>query len=367
MKIAVLLHWNEGETSGVFKKTVSQVRLWESLGASVSLHVISRKTLLDEWRQNLQNTTVTLYPYHSGIERLRAWQTAAKAIQSQSPDIVYHRYDLWMPPLRILGHNMPLILEINTNDLTEYLRTSFLRGLYNCFTRTFLLRKAAGLVFVTHELSKLPYFARYRKPSCVISNGIALDDYRTLPAPNNPEPRLFFIGTDGQPWHGVDKIIRMAQLFPKWHFDIVGIEPERFKYSPPNVYIYGPLNRQTYELLLAKADVAVGTLALHRKRMNEACPLKTREYLAYGLPVIVGYKDTDFMEGVPFILELPNREDNIEQSTTLIKEWVLTWKGKRVPREAVVNIDIKAKEASRLAFFENLLREKHGTIIPHYH
>lgn len=41
-------------------------------------------------------------------------------------------------------------------------------------TRGLLLRKASGLVFVTHELAALPPFAQYRKPFTVISNGVAL-------------------------------------------------------------------------------------------------------------------------------------------------------------------------------------------------
>ncbi len=46
--------------------------------------------------------------------------------------------------------------------------------------------------------------------------------------------------------------------------------------------------------------------ALRRRRT-----LKVREYLAAGLPVVIGYQDTDFLDGAPFILQVPNEPDGI--------------------------------------------------------
>lgn len=356
MKVAVLLHWNEGEKSGVFKKVVTQIRMWSSQGISVSLHLVSRNFLLDVWQRHLKEIPMTFHHYNCNpITRIRAWRQAVKAVKAQRPNIVYHRYDLYMPALQSLFRTFPLILEINTNDLREYCLTKGLRCWYNRFTRALLLRGAAGLVFVTHELAGLPCFARYRKPFVIIANGISLDDYPLLPPPNNDEPRLIFLGTDGQPWHGVDKVIRMAKHFPQWRFDIVGIRRERLNQVPHNVSVHGPRDRLAYEPLLAQADVAIGTLALHRKGMNEACSLKIREYLAYGLPVIIGHKDTDFPRGAPFILELPNTEDNVESNIAKIEDFVYRWKSQRVPRSSISHIDIQVKESQRLAFFRNML------------
>jgi len=90
--------------------------------------------------------------------------------------------------------------------------------------------------------------------------------------------------------------------------------------------------------------------------MEEASPLKVREYLAYGLPVIIGYKDTDFHEDVPFILRLPNSEDNIEANLSAIETFVHRWRNQRVPREAIAHLDIKVKESQRIAFFQKILK-----------
>jgi len=355
MRLAVLLHWNEGEDSGVFKKIISQVHTWKTMGIQASVHVISRKPNLDAWQRYLGNHLLTFH-YYRRVARFRAWGEAIDAILAQRPDLVYHRYDLYTPSIGKLAQRLPLILEINTDDLREYCLSPGPRCWYNRLFRGLLLRRVAGMVFVTHELPRLPHFARFRKPFIVIGNGIALQDYPQLPPPDNHAPRLVFLGAGDQPWHGVDKMVRLAQHFPRWHFDLIGPSPDQIKQIPPNVSFYGRLLRKEYEPLLARAHVALGTLALYRIGMEEASPLKVREYLAYGLPVIIGYKDTDFHEDVPFILRLPNSEDNIEANLSAIETFVHRWRNQRVPREAIAHLDIKVKESQRIAFFQKILK-----------
>jgi hypothetical protein len=155
-------------------------------------------------------------------------------------------------------------------------------------------------------------------------------------------------------YQGIDKILCLAKAFPRWSFDIVGYEMRR-KDLPSNVRFYGHLSRSEYESILAGADVAIGTLSLYIKNMEEACPLKVREYLAYGIPTIIGYKDTDFPNGAPFLLCLPNTPDNVEKNLDRIEAFVLSWKGKRVPRSEIEHLDLKVKEEKRIIFIEEVL------------
>ena len=88
--------------------------------------------------------------------------------------------------------------------------------------------------------------------------------------------------------------------------------------------------------------------------MHEASPLKVREYLALGLPTIIGYKDTDFPQGAPFLLELPNVENNVDFAADAILRFVEEWKNKRVPRSEVLHLDLKKKERERLRFLKEV-------------
>jgi glycosyltransferase involved in cell wall biosynthesis len=167
---------------------------------------------------------------------------------------------------------------------------------------------------------------------------------------------LVFLGQPGYIWHGTDKLIYLAFAFPDWRFDLVGLKPEEIVGKiPDNLVFHGMLERSEYEQILRQANCSIGTLALNRNNMEEASPLKTREYLAYGLPVIIGYSDTDFPQGADFLLQLPNTEDNVKENIEGIRKFVLAWKDKRVPREAVRHLDWSYKEARRLDFFKSLV------------
>ena len=108
--------------------------------------------------------------------------------------------------------------------------------------------------------------------------------------------------------------------------------------------------------MLARADVAIGTLALHRKGMSEACALKTRQYLAYGLPVVLGHEDTDFSGADPwFLLRLPNTEANVRDHVEQIRAFVDGVKGRRVQRSEIEGrLSAEVKEAQRIEFLRRL-------------
>jgi hypothetical protein len=97
--------------------------------------------------------------------------------------------------------------------------------------------------------------------------------------------------------------------------------------------------------------------------MQEACPLKVREYLAYGLPTIIAYEDTDFVGEEPwFLLRLPNVEENVRNGVDEIRVFVQSVLGRRVPREQVSDrIGARPKEARRIAFLEGVVAARGAT------
>ena len=132
---------------------------------------------------------------------------------------------------------------------------------------------------------------------------------------------------------------------------------------PPNVAVHGFLSRDEYEPFVNRADFAIGTLALHRQRIQETSPLKLREYLAYGLPMIVAHDDPDLtIRPSWFVLQLPNTEENVAESQEAIRRWVAAVVGRRIPRETAENmVSTQVKEPRRLAFMEQfVLRARAG-------
>jgi len=263
----------------------------------------------------------------------------------------------------MFAKRFPIVAEINTLDLAEYKITlSYPEYIYYRMTRRRLFACYRGIVCVTNEL--MQHHSAFGKPVAVIANGIDLANYAPLPPTNNKAPRFIFLGTPGHAWHGVEKILTLAELCPDFTFDIVGYGINDIHGTvPPNVNCYGYLKEEQYQDILSQADVAIGALSLYVKNMEEACPLKVREYLAYGLPVIVGYKDTDLSDDAPYVLNIPNTPDNVLQSVESIRNFAQAWVGKRVPRRLIAHIDSSIKEKQRLAFMSRCLQYKGKNIL----
>jgi glycosyltransferase involved in cell wall biosynthesis len=347
LKIAYIANWNIGSENGVVKKIASQVRCWIREGHEAKLFALTIDNKIWEGIADIPIEVVV------SPQRRTNLFNAAKLfteVHKWKPDLVYLRFNFYYPFLGGLAAAYPLFVEINSKDVEEYSlvypKTWYL---YHILTRDLILKRATGFIFVTHEIADS--FRGYNQPKMVIANGIDLDDHPPFPAPANHMPRLVFIGSPDIPWHGIEKILWIADRRQDWHFDLIGFSQEDLRNKAlPNVNALGILEKIKYESVMAKADIGIGTLSINKKNMREACPLKVREYLAYGLPTIVGYRDTDFFEPVPFLLQLPSTDENVIENLEEVEKFVLNWKGKRIDRREVLKLDTKYKELERLKF-----------------
>ncbi|WP_161540670.1 glycosyltransferase family 4 protein [Rhodothermus marinus] len=353
LKIAYLVHLNLGPSSGVSKKIASQIKLWKKLGVEIFFCVITRRGDVANFVVDVGGNPFFYYGGAYSLGKLRAMHQATREILFWNPDVVYLRRDLVYPAYLRLASKFPLVQEVNSDELAELRLYSRAQYLYHKVTRRFLDHKTQGWVFVTRELLSHSYFSRLPGRKAVIANGVSLDAFPHLPVSRNDVPTLVFMGYPA-PWHGVDKILFLAEQFPQWRFHLIGVSPKDVPQAPSNVYLHGPMTFSEYLPILAQSHVALGTLALHRKGMREASPLKVREYLALGLPVIIGYRDTDFPCGAPFLLEIPNEENNVRRSLENIQNFVEKWKDRRVPREAVAHLDLHYKEKERILFLKEV-------------
>lgn len=366
MKIAYFLHLNYSEESGIYRKISQQVAHWCSLGHEVSIFIVSgRLHDINTLQRDFKSAKVILAPYslqgsrlRSARERMIALNEIYRSIQAAAPDLVYMRQGLVYPGMGSFVKSLKTVLEVNTDDLEEMRVLSYTRYLWHLFTRGRVLNQAAGAVFVTDELRNRRHFRVLKMKSCVVANGFDLNSVSDGGmVSQSKQISIVFLGSSGMPWHGVDKLRTLALAEPKLQFDIVGFQASEFSSPfPGNVQFHGALSRVDYEPLLRKATVGIGTLALHRKQMDEACALKTREYLAYGLPVILGYRDTDFPKSYDFICQLENTEDNVATNLIKISTFIKMWIGKKIPRDRIMHLDSSTKESARIGFFKEIVK-----------
>ena len=351
MRIAYLGQMADVSTeNGISKKIAAQARDWMLAGHEVRYFSLVPVTAV--WG-GLAPLETELVARGGPVQRAFRSLELARRIRAWRPDLVYFRYGYHSVGLPRLFREVPTVAEINSDDVTEYpLTFSRAKFLYHRLTRRRLLGSVAGMVHVTHELQVR--FAGFGKPSEVIGNGIELGAFKSPPASEAAAPcRLVFIGSRATPWHGLERVAEFGTLFPDAIVDMIG--PERVP-APANVHFHGERTRAHYEPLLQNATAAIGTMGLFKKQMDEACPLKVREYLALGLPVIGGYRDTDIPEGADYFLRLPNDAKSLAPHRDRIAAWLGQWRGRRVSRDAVAHLDNAVKEKQRLEFFQRMLR-----------
>jgi glycosyltransferase involved in cell wall biosynthesis len=363
MRIAYIAPYIDSETmrGGVGRKISTQMRFWKRGNQEARLFVLSQDKIPAENCTVFQYSPTTSQPVLRGPSRMislsRATLKLIDSVQNFQPDLIYMRFRRYMYPIHRLHKLAPIILELNTNDINENRHLGWVVYWINRFTRGLVVNNADGLIAVSQEIAELPANKIYKKPICVISNGIDLELYTPLPPPSNDRPVITFIGSPGMIWHGVDKLIRLAVKYPDLKFNIVGYHlSDECEDAPSNVKFHGFLDRVGIIEILMKTDIACGSLAMHRNDMTEASPLKVREALAYGIPVLLGYKDTDLstLES-EYILQIPNTEDNVMVHAEQIRSFAYSMMGKRVNRDMIANrIDQGPKEKIRLAFFDEI-------------
>jgi hypothetical protein len=367
MRIAYIsLHWPRPVASSIGKKITQQTSAWMAAGHEVKffshMHSYERKG-------DLINGSYFIYSIEKGslgnikteINRIKAAAKLVQSVTEYCPDIIYLRWGMYVYPIQRLFQIAPVVVEVNTHDVREHQLLGPAQNLYNRLTRGIILGGASGLVFASNELMGMPDFSKYRLPGVVITNSVDLESTPFYMAPNNTPPHLVFIGTPGMAWHGIDKLVELAKAFPDMMIDIVGIaDIEGVSQLPDNLILHGFLEGAAYETVLANADSAIGTLSLHVKGMQEAATLKIRDCSARGIPCILPYLDTDFLEMKNnLFLQIPNTNDNIITHGQAIHDFVFHVRGQRVPRCIVEDrIDSRIKEAQRLDFFQNTVNNR---------
>jgi len=360
MKIAYFFTWNDNLESGVMKKVRDQVAFWEKEGHQVKVFVLTnRDSLIQKQFHKLLNTKNSSWhslDYHGYFERNRQYTILHKELERYVPDIVYLRKCKFSPGVFRITKRFTCVMELNGKPKPFKLYPG---NIYDQLTLHLLLSNVRGFIAVGQEIAQTPIYASRNIPVKVIGNSIDQSRYNVLPSVNNNSGLTFvFIGSPGQYWQGVDKILKLVRMRPSWFFHVIGCKADEFVLELkdlPNVIFHGRIGMDKYLKIFRESDVAFGSTAQHRRNMNETSTLKMREYLTCGLPVITGHKDPDFTGKEPFILELPNYENNVVDHIEEIEFFAKQWKGKRVDRKLVEHLDVRFKEKERLTFFSQII------------
>ncbi len=368
MRIAYLLTWDLSNENGVTKKVFLQTQNWQNEGHTVQIFCISIDKNLDLSTDN--SVPIMFFKRPGLLNHFLSYNIFIddiyKSMTAFNPDIIYNRLEIYKFGFNRLYHLAPVIGELNTNDLaivrTKAMKSlkGFMRFVYSTlvFHRTF--QELSGLITVTDELKNI-YLKKFPLlKTCVIPNAIDIGNYELYypKTPTNDKVKFVFIISTGWFAQGLDILLKMATLTQDiFVFNVIGVGKPSNTKVPPNVIFHGYLTRDLYEPIVINSDIGIGGLGLYRTGLHEASTLKVREYLAYGLPVIVGHSDSAFKNNKPeWILEIPNTENGAIEAIEPIKKFALKMCNTRLQNcEVSAYIDSSTYEKKRLGFFQNIL------------
>ena len=188
-----------------------------------------------------------------------------------------------------------------------------------------ILKLAKAGICVTPEIEQIEKFKLSNYKTICIPNGLInyKENYKIINKEKTNILKGVFIAGTFATWHGINRILKsFLNLNNNEDFEIhfVGkVEIEYFKivsdFLGRNIFIHQFMNSKELNEFMNKMDFAIGSCALQDVGLSQGSVLKVREYLANGLPVIIGHHDP-YISSIPelkkYCLEFPADESLLD-------------------------------------------------------
>ena len=234
--------------------------------------------------------------------------------QKQNYDLIVLRYHTHDPfQLRFVYESeKPVLFVHHSLEVPELIslgtKTAILRATTERIIGPPSIRRSKGVIGVTREIVdyELDRAGHPKVHHFIYPNGIRLVPGR-IPDQRDPTiPELCFIAGEFTPWQGLDLLLNsISSSKEKFRLHVIGRTPSSLQYDTQDsrVIYHGLLNGSEISSISQVCWLGIASLALDRKNMREACPLKTREYLSLGLPVYGGYSEA--VKDIPYYTQGP--------------------------------------------------------------
>lgn len=284
------------------------------------------------------------------------WGLTAQHLDPARYDVVYVRYPGATPVfvsflawLRARNRRLKVVLEVPTYPFRAEMKTAA--------QKLIMLADDVSSPLLPRVVDRVVTFFGQREiygiPAVCTQNGIDLDSVPLRkPLAAQPPETLRLVGVANlAAWHGYDRVLQglAADRDARITFRIVGDGPEapqlralteRLGLSE-RVSFLGVMTGQALDAVFDSADVAVGSLGMHRLALGEASSLKTREYCARGIPFILGSPDEDFPDGRPYWTRVPANDEPLDIHALL--EWARSLPLEPGARAAAMRADAEAR------------------------
>jgi len=339
-RLAFLIFQEIREGDGVSNKIHSQMNAFKNNGFKVDFsYLVQEEGFLIKrfYNDTLIETAKNSYHAQKYGYKYRYTNLFNKIIE-QNINVVYIRYTHFANPLfirflsKLKKEKIKVLLEIPTYPYdNEYIHVKKMKQ------KLFLSVEKLSRRFFKFYCDKIITLSNDHKifgtDTIIISNGIDIDKINVKKRNQNPDEYRLMGVADLRFWHGFDRVIAGLHDYyadknnkVKVYFDIIGDrnneESNEYKEMVRKfgledyVTFNGVVKTTELDPFYNKADIAIGSLGIHRKALKEAKSIKSREYCAKGIPFIYAGIDRDF-DDKSFILKVPDDDSNININTII--------------------------------------------------
>lgn len=314
------------KNDGATDKVLAQKNAINKLGIKTELAYIEHSEA--GWQLHVDNRIVAIEKkYKSLYERLYDY------IKKEGHTLMYVRYganagfDYNRLLKKVTDCGVKIYLEIPTFPYDGELPLKPLKSLVKALIERYCRNKWSGKVYriVTFSVDE----AIYGIPTVRLSNAPARDLPIKKLRPVDDELKMIAVANLAF-WHGYDRLIKgianyyQAVNSQKVSLTIAGRGNEAIfnglveltNSLGMNDYVRFVGSKSSVELdpYFEEADLAIGCLACHRKKIKEVKSLKNVEYAMRGIPMIYSEDNTDF-DGRPYVLKVPADDSDIDLKT----------------------------------------------------
>lgn len=313
---------NYNNLNGIDKKVLSQIKTLKDVGIDCELTIM--KSNKEDFWHKLYNTITCRLPYGNSDP---TWKYDKKF---ETADFIYFRRptSLNYPMLKILrkvkknNPRVKIIMEIPTYPYDDELKTSvkdyprYIKDKYN-------RKKLKGIVdriAVQNDLDEI-----FRIPTLNFTNGIRVKDIEPR-IPVKTESITICAVASMEPWQGYERIIAgLSQYYKNGgqediSIHLVGEGKEKAVYENmvnelqlnSHIHFEGFLSGGALENIYSKSDIALDSFGRYKTNNEFSTSLKSREYLAKGLPIVSGSKVDIITDSFPYYYEFSSDSSIID-------------------------------------------------------
>lgn len=325
------------EPDGYVRKIYGQVAALGAAGVDMDIMSLSGSStvILRAGARSCSSARVvgTFRPFIGG-NRIALFRCALQYLDANRPSFVYIRYPITDPllimflvqtcrrlPSTIIFFELPTYPYDHIPENHEGVRRRLVMG-SDRICRRFLKH-------LVHRIVGLDCTGPiYGVEVVTIQNGVDVERFPAVRAGRRLESTLHVIGVANlMDYHGFDRVVaglrRQLVRIDEGRIELHFVGPnttamEKMKRKvlegglKTSVFFHGAKTGAELDELFDRCHIAVGTLGWHRVNVHQTSNLKSREYMARGIPYVYSGLDVSVPKGFPHVLEVPATDDPVD-------------------------------------------------------